>query len=339
MIGRLHVYTFVCACSFLIFVFAAACDPLGNAAQVAALVPTATATHTPLPLPVTLVALLPTADATNTLVNAPIATDQPTALSMTTSACATGQVLDTSFESKITHSTVAYRVYLPPCYWQTNRRYPYVILLHGADGDQTEWTDRLHIDQALDEGIASGALPPMIVIMPNGGDLQNTNIFTVGASFESQILNELTPAIEQNFCTWNAREGRAIGGISRGGFWAYEIGFRHPTWFSAIGGHSATFDPNNAPPAYNPLNLAQSVSFSPGLQPRLWLDAGSDDPARPNVEAFSQTLAARHIDPGYTVYPAAQHVLSSWAAHLNDYLGFYSQTWPQDPSALPSCLQ
>ncbi|MHB8629434.1 MAG: alpha/beta hydrolase [Aggregatilineales bacterium] len=325
--------------------FSAACDPLGNAAQVAGLVPTRIPTLTPLVPAVTLATLPPrTPDATDRATNSSpgvvTATDQPIGEFTPTPFCIDqhGQVVDASFKSKITGGTVAYRVYLPPCYWQTNRRYPYVILLHGSDGDQTEWTDKLHVDQALDQGIASGTLPPMIVIMPNGGSLQDTNVFTDGASFESLVLNELTPVIEQNFCTWNAREGRAIGGISRGGFWAYEIGFRHTMFFSAIGGHSAFFDPANAPPAYNPLNLAQSVKFSPGLQPRLWLDAGRDDYARPNIEVFAQTLSTRHIDPGYTMYPIGEHVVSYWVTHVSDYLAFYGQTWPHDPSALPSCL-
>lgn len=318
-----------------------ACDPLGNAAQVIALAPTRIPTPTPLTPAVTLATLPPrTPDTIATLTDAPNPTDVPfDATTTAASICIDqhGQVLDTAFKSKIARQDVAYRVYLPPCYWQTSRRYPYVILLHGSDGDQTEWTDRLHIDEALDQGIASGVLPPMILIMPNGGDLQNTNIFG-DASFEALVLSELTPAIEQNFCTWNAREGRAIGGISRGGFWAYEIGLRHPQEFSAIGGHSAFFDPTNAPPAYNPLNLAQSVKFSPGLQPRLWLDAGRNDYARPNIEMFAQTLSARHIDPGYTLYPIGEHTDSYWAAHVSDYLAFYGQTWPHDPSELPSCL-
>lgn len=339
VMSRLKEFGFVCICLIVMSLFGASCDPLGNAAQVVALVPTSTATLTPLPLPATLATLAPVPTGSATSIRTPIATKQPTPFSTGTPACADGQVVDTRFASEISRRAVAYRVYLPPCYWQTNRRYPYVILLHSSDGDQTEWTDRLHIDLTLDQGIASGTLPPMILVMPNGGNLQSTNNFGEGASFESLVLNELMPAIEQNFCTWNAREGRAIGGISRGGFWAYEIGFRNSMVFSAIGGHSATFDANNAPPAYNPLNLAQTVKFTPGLQPRLWLDVGRDDAARPNVEAFTQILSTRHIDPGYTLYSTGEHNDAYWETHTAAYLAFYGQTWPHDPSALPSCLQ
>ena len=179
----------------------------------------------------------------------------------------------------------------------------------------------------------------MILIMPNGGKPQNLNIFAPAQSFETLILNELMPAIETNLCTWNARDGRAIGGISRGGFWAIEIGFRHPELFSAVAGHSPFFDPQNAGPANNPLNLAKTVTFPPGLQPRLWTDAGEFDYARPNIEHYVKALKNRNIDPGYTEYPKSQHWVASWITHVPDYLMFYGATWPHDVTALPSCLQ
>src|SRR5579864_2217845 len=157
MSGRLKVFADVLTCLSLISLIGAACDPLGNAAQVAALQPTSTATRAPIPPPTMLITLpLSTPDTNTTPTNAPSTTDQSTAAATMSVACIQGQVLDATFDSKITHGTVTYRVYLPPCYWQTNRRYPYIILLHGSDGDQTEWTDRLHIDLALDQGIASG---------------------------------------------------------------------------------------------------------------------------------------------------------------------------------------
>jgi enterochelin esterase-like enzyme len=307
----------------------AACDPLGNAAQVAAVLPTVTPTarptHTPIPPTATETSLPPT--------------ETPSPTTVGTCGEPSGQIVSDSFVSKAAQGSVAYRVYLPPCYWQTNRRYPYVILLHGSDGDETEWTTQLKVDQLLDSGIAQGILPPMIVVMPNGGDLANTNVFTPGASFESVVMDELTPLIEKTFCTWNSREGRAIGGISRGGFWAFEITLRHPSQFSAVGGHSAFFDENATPPNVNPLNLAKTVKFAPGTQPRFWLDAGKDDYARPELENFAKALSARGIDPGYTMYPLGEHNVTYWASHVSDYLAFYGQTWPHDSTELPSCLQ
>jgi enterochelin esterase-like enzyme len=321
-----------------------ACDPLAPSAKQA--MPTPTETRAPLPTAIVLPSDTPTAMFTDTPILSTVPTAMteaplPTAVSMV-QACGEkqGQVVDLTLRSKVVRGgQVVYRVYLPPCYGQSTRRYPYVILMHGSDQDETEWTELLKAHEALEAGIAVQALPPMILVMPRGGVQANTNTFREGASWESVIVNELMPEVEKNLCTWNAREGRAIGGISRGGFWAFLIGFRHPDLFSAIGGHSPFFDAQNAPPAYNPLNLAKTIQFPSGQQPRIWIDAGKDDYARPNIEIFQKTLAGRNLDPGYVMNPTGKHEVPYWASHVSEYLGFYGQTWPRKVEDLPSCLQ
>jgi enterochelin esterase-like enzyme len=310
----------------------AACDPLAPDATPVVIVITSTATRTPVPTQA------PSATET------PLATTEATASLVPSATSATcgdtkGQIVDLTFNSKVIGTAIKYRAYLPPCYADSTRRYPYVILMPGSDQDDTEWTGSLKINEALDTGIGVQALPPMILIMPDGGDLMNTNIFQEGASWESVILDELMPEIEKNFCTWNDRKGRAIGGISRGGFWAFEIGLRHPDQFSAVGGHSAFFDPDNSGPAYNPMALAKTVRFAPGTQPRLWLDVAKDDDVRTNIEIVQKTFADRGIEPSYTMNPAGEHAINYWAAHVAEYLAFYGQTWPRDVLELPSCLQ
>ena len=105
------------------------------------------------------------------------------------------------------------------------------------------------------------------------------NSFPPKASYETVVLDELMPAVERDFCTWNDRDHRAIGGISRGGFWAYEIALRHPDMFGIVGGHSAAFDAGNAPAAFNPLELALNAPFLTDANLRMYLDNGADDPA------------------------------------------------------------
>src|SRR5450432_841781 len=74
-----------------------------------------------------------------------------------------GQIIPfDDFRSTVAGENLKYRVYIPPCYVQTQRRYPYAILLHGLQQDEKEWSN-LGIQAALDRGIKLGALAPMIV--------------------------------------------------------------------------------------------------------------------------------------------------------------------------------
>jgi enterochelin esterase-like enzyme len=233
-----------------------------------------------------------------------------------------------------------YRVYVPPCYFSTQKRFPVAYLIHGLSFREEQWED-LGINTALEQGIRIGAMPPMILVMPFMGNLGQRNSFPPDPSYEGFILEELMPAIERNFCTIENPEHRAIGGISRGGFWAFSITMRHPDIFSIVGGHSAFF-PNDAgeiPPAFNPLELALNESFLQSIDLRIWLDNGVADSVGSSQQLFSSRLTQRNIDHTYVVHPSGKHDNSYWEAHIQEYLTFYGRTWERDYGLLPNCTE
>ena len=290
-------------------------------------------------------AVPPTAPPSNIggVVNTPVpsATPTPPATALpspTAFACQDreGLVIQSSFYSAITGGDVAFDIYLPPCFYDTFKRYPYVILLHGTGYDQTMW-EELGAPVDLDQGIIKGTLPPMVLVMPDGELLSELNDAPEGQSYENVIIDELIPSVEEDFCLWGSRQGRAIGGISRGGFWAFSIAFRHPDLFSALGGHSPHFEDDNAPPEINPLTLANSVSL--GKFPlRIYMDNATNDYVGTNALQMSEILRQRGIDHQYLINPTGNHDMDYWSAHTAEYLSFYGQVWPRDPSSLPSCL-
>jgi enterochelin esterase-like enzyme len=290
-------------------------------------------------------ALPPTAPPANVggVVNTPVPSSTPTPPataqpSPTAFACQdrAGMVIQSSFYSTITGGDVAYDIYLPPCFYDTFRRYPYVILLHGTGYDQTMW-EQLGAPVDMDQGVTKGTLPPMVLVMPDGEPLSELNDAPEGQSYENVIIDELIPSVEEDFCLWGSRQGRAIGGVSRGGFWAFSIALRHPELFSALGGHSPHFDSDNAPPDINPLDLANSVSL--GKSPlRIYMDNATNDYVGTNALQMSEILRERGIDHQYLINPTGNHDMDYWSAHTAEYLSFYGQAWPYDPAALPSCL-
>ena len=248
-----------------------------------------------------------------------------------------GQVLRLSFYSEVAGQNVSYRMYQPPCFYDTFQRYPYVILFHGTGYDEAMW-DNLDVAAVMDQGIRKGTLPPMVLIMPDGGYLAELNDRPDGESFETVILDELMPIIESDFCLWGSASGRAIGGISRGGFWAFSIALRHPEMFSALGGHSPHFEPDNALPQYNPMNLAGELSADDPF-PRIFMDNGEEDYVGANALKLSKLLTQNGIPHEYLTYPIGGHDYDYWRAHVAEYLAFYGQEWPVDALVLPSCLE
>lgn len=318
----------------VVLLLLAACDPMAPTAPAVAVIispvpsitPTPAATNTPFPSP--------TPFPSATIESLPTATPFPCEVDE-------GEVIEfAQFRSETANENLRYRVYVPPCYFESQARFPYLILLHGLSFREQQWED-LGALETLDQGIRLGALPPMILVMPYFGQIGQFNQFPPDASYETVILDELMPAIEADFCVWEDRDHRGIGGISRGGFWAFSIGFRHPDIFSRIGGHSAIFPENlNAvPPQFNPLSLAENSSFLAEVNLRLYLDNAVADSAGQSIQQLSNRLTERQIAHQYQINTAGDHDNEYWSAHVQEYLGFYAQSWPRGYEGLPSCLE
>jgi enterochelin esterase-like enzyme len=311
---------------------AAGCEPLVPAPTAEVIVITAT------PSPA------PTLSATPTLTPTPNVTATPTPSPSPTAALCPeteGQIIAfDEFTSDIAGQNMPYRVYVPPCYFESQRRYPVVYLLHGAASDDTQWED-LGVVETLDRGLALNIYPPMILVMPYGGSLLPDDAYDEGSTLEDFLLQELIPRVERDFCVWTDRDHRAIGGISRGGFWALSTAFRNPEGFSVVGGHSAALDTGSTPPDYNPLDLALNAPFLDTL--RVYLDNGANDSVRPELELLSNRLVQSQVPHEYVINPLGDHSDAYWTAHLADYLAFYAgsaaEGWPRDAGLLPSCLE
>lgn len=228
-----------------------------------------------------------------------------------------------SYGSAILGQNMVYSIYLPPCYSQTVDPLPVVYLMHGSNDDDGHWV-RLGLPEVLDRAIQVGGLPPMVVVMPFGNVIANRNQFE-GVAWNRIFLEEFMPHVEANFHIGTTPDLRGIGGISRGGFWAYQIALSHPELFASVGGHSAFFDRYHAPPQHNPLDLALDAPDIATL--RLWLDRGANDYAAPGLDLMHTRLVERGVEHQYTVYPTGQHNNDYWSQHIVTYLAFYAQPW------------
>jgi enterochelin esterase-like enzyme len=288
--------------------------------------PTPTPTRTPLP-PTATATATPTATPTPT----PTPTNTPTPTLTPTPACTetSGYVAKDDYASQATNQEEAYRIYIPPCYdhpSQAERRYPVLYLLHGWPYDDAHW-DNLGVDEAADIGIAAEVLPPFLIVMPKGREQPYVGTSGGERSFEGQVVDDLIPHVDQTYRTRADREGRAIGGISRGGVWALEIAFMHTELFSTVGAHSPALSVNMAPQAYDPFYLLNNPSVN---MLRIYLDAGEDDWAREKTEALHQALEEQRIASEFVVH-AGRHVNSLWESNVVAYLAFYTAGWASAP--------
>ncbi len=289
--------------------------------------------ETPLPTPTPTLTptltLTPTATntPTPTATQTPTPTPTPTITPSPTPACTetTGRVESHTYPSQTTGNEETYRIYLPPCYdyaGQTDHRYPVLYLLHGWPYDDAHW-DSLGVDEAANVGIQADVLPPFLIVMPKGNEVEYIRTSGGEHSFEGLIVNDLIPHVDTTYRTWAEREGRAIGGISRGGVWSLEIGFMHPGLFGIVGAHSPALSVNLAAPAYDPFYLLSGPSVN---MLRIYLDAGETDWAQEGTQELHQALDAQGIAHQFVVHSGG-HADGLWEANMVEYIAFYAAAW------------
>ncbi len=183
-----------------------------------------------------------------------------------------GQVLTQAFRSEAMDSVRPYAIYLPAAYDRDSaRRYPVVYLLHGNPGGYRDWLD-LGLARLLDDGIASGSLPPVVAVMPDGNGTvtpaaQWANAWNGADRVEDTVL-ELAGVVDRDYRTLADRRHRIVAGLSEGGFGAANLAARHPEVFGiaiSLSGYFTAQGPVfGANPAYQHANSPSDLLRAPG---------------------------------------------------------------------------
>jgi S-formylglutathione hydrolase FrmB len=140
-----------------------------------------------------------------------------------------------SFEAPSVGRTLKYNVALPKSYEESpERRYPVLYLLHGFTSDYTAWAFL---------GAGRAAAPyDLIVVMVDAGNSWYVNwAKTEGDgknAWEDYLVKDLIGHVDATYRTVARREGRAINGLSMGGYGAMTVGLRHPELFASVGSNS-----------------------------------------------------------------------------------------------------
>ena len=150
-------------------------------------------------------------------------------LILSSSLSARSRIETVPFQSKLVNTKLPYNVILPRDYdTARSTRYPVLYLLHGLSGHYTDWVSRTNIADYA-------AQYRLIVVTPEGNDSWYID------NYEAYILQELIPDVQQRYRTIEARYGRAIAGLSMGGYGAIKFGLKSPHTFAFAASMSGAF--------------------------------------------------------------------------------------------------
>jgi S-formylglutathione hydrolase FrmB len=156
-------------------------------------------------------------------------------LSLATAVLAQEPVSTVEFYSPAVDRTMKYNIVLPAEYDSSNERYPVLYLLHGLTQNYTTWS-------GLGTPVYAGLFNDLIVVMPDGGNSWYVNYAKNEGgqrnNWEDHIVQDVVGHVDENYRTIARREGRAIAGLSMGGYGSLTLGLRHPEMFISIGSTS-----------------------------------------------------------------------------------------------------
>lgn len=175
-----------------------------------------------------------------------------------------------------------------------------------------------------------GAKAPIVALPEDDGDSYWHD--RASGDWGSYVMGEVIPEVTRRFGA-NPRRV-AIGGISMGGFGAYDLALRHPGRFCAVGGHSPALwlrGADTAPGAFDDAedfkrnDVIATVRSDPGAfgPIPIWNDYGSEDPFAVSDAALDETLEGAGADLSAHTWPGP-HERSYWDRHWGAYLRFYA---------------
>jgi S-formylglutathione hydrolase FrmB len=256
-----------------------------------------------------------------------------------------------TIDSQILGKLVRYAIYLPYDYQTSTRSYPVIYLLHGNRADETSWICFGEAHLTADENIAARAIPPMILVMPDGANSRYINNYDRSLCYEDFFFQEFIPAIESKYRIKPEKWFRGILGLSMGGYGALVYALKHPDWFCACVTFSASiytdemiinmtddeWAANRASAhgdglkgearltehyqSYDPFRLVQKGDLETLKTVRLYLDCGDKDFRNEGYAAFHILLRRLKVPHEYRVR-AGGHTWPYWRNGLGEGLKF-----------------
>ena len=134
------------------------------------------------------------------------------------------------------------RVYLPPSYDFTDKRYPVIYVLHGFNGDSNSLTRKMK--SAMDRMILSEEIQEAIAVFVDGsnrfGGSQYLSSPTIG-DYETYIRRDLVNFIDRQYRTIPHRDSRGITGFSMGAYGSMHLSFKYPEVFGVVVAQAGTY--------------------------------------------------------------------------------------------------
>lgn len=227
-------------------------------------------------------------------------------------------------------------VYLPPGYDASrSRRYPVMYLLHGFPGRPLAFLETVGMGVWVGTLVAQHRIGGVILVMPFGStgtfeDKEWANGIHAGQAWESFVAHDVVQAVDARYRTIRSRAGRAIAGLSEGGYGALNISLHHPREFAVVESWSGYMRADNLPAIFGGKRALLAYNSPAAYLPRVaailrrygtyvWFYTGSRDSLVAQNRAFAAELQRYRIAHRFFVDPGG-HTWRIWRGNAREAL-------------------
>lgn len=221
--------------------------------------------------------------------------------------------------------------------------FPVLYLLHGLLDDYTGWLRRTRIEMYVRDR-------PIIVVMPDGQRSFYANAlgsepdprgarYGDNTRFMDHMTHEVIGNVERLLPVKRTRGGRAVGGLSMGGYGAMLLALTYPNHFASVHSHSGALLCGTKPTEKEPADFRRVFGANAagsnldlfvlahrcrenGKLPRILLDCGTGDFLLDDNRQYHLFLQQIGVPHEYREYPG-EHDWTYWDAHIASAIDFH----------------
>jgi len=252
-------------------------------------------------------------------------------------AVAHGDLNAITYHSTALKSERKMYVWTPPN--ETTEKLPVLYFYHGFGDTGLSAIDQGRIPQIMDNLLAEGKIKPMIVVIPdtetdapnaipeNFQDKDRRKIFfPLNAKLANdELIKDIIPIINDRYHVRDDADGRAIAGLSQGGYQALYSGMNnleHFSWIATFSGVSTATVPNKG--IQKKLNMPNEINTH--LR-NFTITVGTNDTiTNDDVSGLKSELESKGIHFDYIEYPGLGHEMDVWRP---SYIEFVQKVFKQ----------
>ncbi|ARD59496.1 glycoside hydrolase [Kosakonia radicincitans DSM 16656] len=236
-----------------------------------------------------------------------------------------GDLLTVTYHSKELGSERRVYIWTPPGYNGKGEPLPVLYFYHGFGDTGLSAIDQGRLPQIMDNLLAEGKIKPMLVVVP---DTETDIVQAIPENFppkdrrktfyplnakaaDRELMHDIIPLVDARFNVRKDASGRALAGLSQGGYQALVSGMNHLEsfgWLATFSGVTTTTVPDAGVSA----QFSKPALINKQLHNFTVVVGEKDSVTGKDIAGLKSELEKQGIKFDYKVYPGLNHEMDVW---------------------------